>query len=180
MYRRLYFLVPDRAHALSVIKDLSLQGIDPEHIHTLADRRTRTDGLPQPPARQNNDAGARLEKALWNGNLTSFALAFGCLIFLLITRTLNWWLLLPTSVIAMNFIAGLKFSNIPAVNLGEFRDALTHGEILLLVDVPENRATDIEQSVHRHHPEADIGAVDWGSEVFGLWPAPDQRSLRLR
>ena len=168
MYRRLYFLVPGRTQALSVIEDLTRQGIKLDHIHTLADKRTRTDGLPQASQRQENDAGGRLEKILWNGNLISFALAFGCLIFLLITQNLNWWLLLPTSVMAVNFVAGLKFSNMPSTHLGEFRDALAHGEILLLVDVPENRVSDIERSVHRHHPEAAIGGVSWGTEAFGL------------
>ncbi len=168
MYRRLYFLVPGRSHALSILRDLSLQGINPEHIHTLADPRTRTDGLPGATTRQKNDTGNKLEKVLWNGNLISFTLAFGSFIFLLMTRNLNGWLLLPTSVMAVNFIAGLKFSNRPSLHLGEFRDALAHGEILLLVDVPEYRVNDIERSVHRHHPEAAIGGVGWGAEAFGL------------
>jgi len=168
MHRRLYFLVPGRSHALSVIEDLARQGINPERIHALADKRTRKDGLPQASTRQKNDAGGRLEKVLWNSNLISFALAFGCLIFLLITRNLNWWLLLPAGVMTVNFIAGLKFSNLPGTHLGEFRDALAHGEILLLVDVPENRVSEIERSVHRHHPETAIGGVGWGTEAFGL------------
>jgi hypothetical protein len=168
MYRRLYFLVPGRVHALSIIEDLSHQGVNPKRIHTLADKRTRTDGLPQASAGQRNDTGDRLERLLWNGNLISFALAFGCFIFLLITQHMNWWLLLPTSVMAVNFIAGLKFSNLASIHLGEFRDALAHGEILLLVDVPEDRVNDIERSVHHHHPEAAIGGVGWGTQAFGL------------
>ena len=168
MSHKLYFLVPGRAQALSAIKDLSRQGINPEHIQVLADKRTRTDGLMQTATRQNNDAMGRLEKTLWNVNLVSFAAAFGCFIFLLITMHLNWWLLLPSSVMAVNFIAGLNFSNLPYTHLGEFRDALAHGEILLLVDVPENRTSAIEQSMHRHHPVAAVGGTVWGNEAFGL------------
>jgi len=168
MYRRLYFLIPDRLHALSVVDELSRLGIDTEHIHALADPRTRTDGLPHATRRQKDDAGSRLERLFWNGNLISFVLAFGSLIFLLITHNLTWWLLLPITVMAANFIAGLKFSNMPKTHLGEFRDALAHGEILLLVDVPEARVADIEHSVHRHHPEAAIGGVGWGTGALGL------------
>jgi len=124
MHRRLYFLVPGRVDTLSGIAELSRQGINPQCIHTLADKRTRTDGLPQTPDRQNNDAESRLKKALWNGNPISFALALGLLIFLLITQNLNWWLLLPTCVLAVNFIAGLKFSNLPGTRLGELSAAL--------------------------------------------------------
>jgi Flp pilus assembly protein TadB len=168
MSHRLHFLVPGRAEALSVIKDLSRQGINPEHIQVLADKRTRTDGLTQATARQKNDAMSGLEKALWNVNLASFAVALGCFIFLLVTLHLNWWLLLPSSVMAANFIAGLNFSNLPHAHLGEFRDALAHGEILLLVEVPENRTSAIEQSMHRQHPEAAVGGTVWGNEAFGL------------
>ena len=168
MHRRLYFLAPGRVDALAIIEELTRQGINPECIHTLADKRTRTDGLPQAPGRQKNDAGARREKTLWSGNLISFSLAFGLLIFLLITKNLSWWLLLPISVLAVNFIAGLKFSNLPGTYLGVFRDALAHGEILLLVDVPEARSTEIERSVRRNHPEASIRGDDWGTEAFGL------------
>lgn len=168
MDRRLYFLLPDRTHALSVVEDLSRVGIKPECIHALADKRTRMDGLPPASPRQESDTSGKLEKALWNSNLISFALAFGCFIYLLITGHFNGWLLLPTSVMAVNFITGLKFSNLPNTHLGEFRDALAHGEILLLVDVPESRVSEIEHCVHHHHPEAATGGVGWGAHAFGL------------
>ena len=168
MSRRLHFLVPGRTEALSVIKDLSRQGISPEHIQVLADKRTRTDGLMPATTRQKNDATSGLEKILWNVNLVSFATALGCFIFLLITQHLNWWLLLPCSVMAVNFIAALNISNLPYAHLGEFRDALAHGEILLLVDVADNHSSAIEQSMHRQHPEATAGGTVWGNEAFGL------------
>jgi hypothetical protein len=168
MSHRLHFLVPGRTEALSVIKDLSSQGISPEHIQVLADKRTRTDGLTQATIRQKNDATSGLEKTLWNINLISFATALGCFIFLLITLHLNWWLLLPSSMMAVNFIAGLNFSNLPYAHLGEYRDALAHGEILLLVDVPEDHSSAIEQCMHRRHPELTAGVTVWGNEAFGL------------
>ena len=167
MHRRLYFLAPGRVEALSMIEELSRQGIHPGCIQILADKRTRTDGLPQALDSQKNGAENRLEKAFWNGNLVSFALAFGFLIFLLITQNLNWWLLLPTSVLAVNFITGLKYSNLPGNTHCEFRDALAHGEILLLVDVPDASSADIERNVHRRYPEAAIGRTGWGTEAFG-------------
>jgi hypothetical protein len=168
MKRRLFFLVPGRLEALSVIEDLSRQGIKPEHIRFLADKRTRTDGLTQATSRQNNDAEGLMKKTLCNINLISFAVALGCFIFLLITQHLTWSLLLPSSVMAVNFIAGLNFSSLPYTHLGEFRDVLVHGEILLLVDVPESRTATIERNILRHHPEAAIGGAFRENEAFGL------------
>jgi len=169
MYRRVYFLVPDKIRALAVIEDLACMGIDRRFIETLADPRTSTDGLPQAGTVKQKRTGDRLEKFFRNSNLISFIMAFGCLIYLLITRNFNWWLFLPPAVMAANFITGLNinFDNTHTILRGEFREALDQGEILLLVEIPENHAADIEQRVHIHHPETASGAVTWGSEAYG-------------
>lgn len=168
MDRRLYFLIPDRRHALAVVDELVEHGIDREHMHTLGDKRTRLDGLPIASLRQRNDAAQRVEKVCWNANLVCFALALIALIILPVLYGLSWWLLVPMAVMATNFMIGLHFTNIPNTHLGEFRDALAHGEILLIVDVPESRVAEVEQDIHHHHPEATVGGVGWGTQAFGL------------
>ena len=168
MNRRLYFLLPDRSHALSVVDELACTGIDTRHMHALADRRTRLDGLPDATRRQYRNSANSLEKLLWNTNLISFACALSALIVLLITLGLTWWLIIPVATLAVNFVIGLHFSNIPNTHLGEFRDALAHGEILLLVDVPESRVAEVETRLHHRHPEAIPGGVGWGTQAFGL------------
>jgi hypothetical protein len=52
------------------------------------------------------------------------------------------------------------------VHLGEFRDALAHGEVLLMVDVPRGRVSEVEDRVHRHHPEATVGGVGWSADML--------------
>jgi hypothetical protein len=168
MYRRLYFLLPDRQHALSVVEELEEDGIDTDHMHALGDRRTPLGDLPNASLRQEKDTASHLEKLLWNSNLASFSLALSGFIALLIFSGLTWWLLLPLAVMAANFLAGLYFTGLPNTHLGEFRDALGHGEILLMVDVPENQVARIENRVHHQHPEATVGGVGWGTEAFGL------------
>lgn len=168
MNRRLYFLLPDRSHALSVVDELARSGIDTLHMHALADQRTRLDGLPGASRRQYRDSANSLEKVLWNTNLVSFACALTALIVLLITMGPSWWLTIPIGTLAVNFVIGLHFSNIPNTHLGEFRDALAHGEILLLVDVPEVRVAEVEHLVRHRHPEVIPGGVGWGTQAFGL------------
>ena len=56
----------------------------------------------------------------------------------------------------------------PQQGLDEFRDALAHGDILLMVDLPQKRVADIEDRVHHHHPETTLGGVGWESEAFGF------------
>ncbi|MGB5179143.1 MAG: hypothetical protein WBP44_10495 [Gammaproteobacteria bacterium] len=168
MDRRLYFLLPDRAHALRVVDELNKSGISPAQIHALGDRRTRLDGLPTSTLRQARDSANLVEKLLWNANLVSFAVALCVFIALILTLNWNWWLLLPVVIMVANFFAGLGFTSLPNTHLGEFQDALTHGEILLMVDVAETEVAKVEQQVRHQHPEATIGGVGWGAAALGL------------
>ena len=139
MNRRLYFLIPDKSHALSAVYELTRHGINLDHIHTLANKKVRLQSLPN-AGHQFQDPGQRIEDLLWKTNLVIFGLA----------------------------LAGLLFTRVPNVHLDEFRDALAHGEILLMVDVPQTRVAEIEELVHHHHPEATVGGVGWETEVFGF------------
>ena len=167
MNRRLYFLIPDKSHALSVVFELTSHGVDLDHIRALADRKVRLQGLPN-ARHQIQDPGHRIEGLLWKGNLVIFGLALGSLVILLFTRGLDAWLLIPVGIMLASFLGGLLFTRVPNVHLDEFRDALAHGEILLMVDIPQKYVADIEDRVHRHHPETTVGGVGWESEVFGF------------
>jgi hypothetical protein len=168
MKRRLYFLLPDKAHALSVVDELTRERIGIENMHALGSQGTQLEGLPSTSLRQYNDTASHLENFLWNANLLSFVVALGIFIILLITTGWSLWLLVPAAIMMANFLAGLRFTRLPNTHLDEFRDALAHGEILLMVDVPEQRVADIENQVHQHHPEATVGGVGWGTPAFGL------------
>jgi len=168
MNRRLYFLLPDKAHALSVVDELAHEGIGTENMFALGNQGKQLDGLPSASLRQYNDAAGHLESFLWNANLLSFVVALGIFIVLLVTAGWNLWLLAPAAIMLANFLAGLRFVQLPNTHLNEFRDAMSHGEILLMVDVPEQRVADIENQVHHHHPEATVGGVGWGTPAFGL------------
>ena len=66
-----------------------------------------------------------------------------------------------------------RYPDVPATLLGRLAvdsryKGRRHGEILLMVDVTEERVADIENLVHRHHPEATVGGVSWGTPAFGL------------
>ena len=168
MKRRLYFLLPDKAHALSVVDELAHERISIENMHALGSQGTQLDDLPSASLRQYNDTANHLENFLWNANLLSFVVALGIFIVLLVTTGWNLWLLVPAAIMMANFLAGLRFTRLPNTHLDEFRDAMAHGEILLMVDVPEQQVADIENLVHHHHPEATVGGVSWGTPAFGL------------
>lgn len=162
MKRRLYFLLPDVEHTRAVINELQMTGLSTGQLHALAGPGTDLQNLPRATERQRRDTGKRLEALFWNGNLAVFSIALVTLVVMAYLQTAWYWLLLPATVMLVSFMLGEEFTRrIPNVHLSEFRDALQHEEILLMVDVPAGAVTDVEDRVHRRHPEAVTGGVGW-------------------
>jgi len=169
MKRRLYFLLPDTVHAQAVVNDLQAFGINPEAMHALAQPGVGLGDLPAATGRQRADSGARLETILWDGNLAIFTLAFLAQIALAYSGFSGFWLLLPAAVMLVTFVMGLVLTTrLPNVHLSEFRDAMRHGELLLMVDVPVWQVARVEALVHKHHPEAAIGGVSWHIDALHI------------
>jgi len=162
MKRRLYFLLPDTLHARELVQELQQHGIERRHIHAIAGQGVDPGDLPQATPQQRGDMAARIEQVLWLGNLTVFFMALLLLIIMALLQSGWFWLLLPAGIMLVSFLAGLGFtSRVPNVHLAEFRDALRHAEVLLLVDVPIRQVARVEELVHRSHPEAAAGGVGW-------------------
>ena len=166
MLRRLFFLFPDEPHAQRVVDKLVSLDIPEQRIHALARDELRT--LPQATQRQKNDTAFYLEKLLWKANLAVFTLAFITFIIAVIAGEFVWSMI-SLALMAVTFIAGEQFVvHVPDVHLSEFSDALSHGEILLMIDLPLNRVTEIEDFVHHKYPEAAVGGVGWSIDAFGI------------
>lgn len=169
MKRRLYFLLPDNAHTRVVVKDLKAFGIHNDAMHTMAEPDIDLSDLPVATRKQYKDPGARLETILWEGNLAIFFIALLALISTA-SMGLGWfWLLLPATIMLVTFAMGVVFtSRVPNAHLSGFQDAMRHGEILLMVDVPVWRVERVESLVHKHHPEAFVGGVGWHTDVLHI------------
>jgi hypothetical protein len=160
--RRLYFLLPDAAHARAVVAKLETNGIERKDTHVIAAKGIDTEGLPLASPNQSMDLGARLETIFWDGNLVVFFLALVALIVLILMNVSWLWLALASIIMLTTFIVGVGFTKyIPNVHLSEFADALRHQEILLMVDVPTGQVARVETLVHHNHPEAINGGVGW-------------------
>jgi len=167
LYRRLYFLFPTVAHARRVTDELIDAGVDSQHIHAVAREDVDLSSLPKTTVRQREDAAGRIESMGWNANLVLFALA--AIAFLVSFFLGSLWLgMAGLVVMGATFIGGAWFAvRVPDVHLGE-REAMAHGEIVLMVDVSPTRVAAIEDLVHRRHPEANVGGVGWSIEGLGI------------
>ena len=160
MLRRLFFLFPDTEHAQRVVDALVERDVQMRRIHAIA-KGVSLGTLPEATERQKKDTKFRLEWFIWNTNLMLFIIA--------VTVFIASLGLLSLFVMLLTFIMGEQFAvKVPDVQLTEFTDALAHGEVLLMVDVPVYRVAEIEGYVHHHHPEAAIGGVSWTIDSLGI------------
>lgn len=167
MLRRLFFLFPDEPHAQMAVDQLFFSGLKQRHIHAIA-RNVELATLPAASERQKADTTFQLERILWTANLLVFLIA---LLALLISFPMGSVVLALSSfsVMLVSFIAAEQFVvRVPDVHLTEFTDALSHGEILLMIDVPYYRVHEVEDYVRYNHPEAVAGGVGWTLDAFGI------------
>lgn len=167
MDRRLYFLLPGADPVQKILEELLATGIDRQHIHVVAQNPERLSGLPADIQAKPVDPAQHLERRLWNLNLGLFAVALVAFVAALYFDA-GAWAVLPLAVMVATFIAGMLFTHVPNTHLDEFRDALRHGELLLVVDGPRGRVKEIEDLVHRHHPEAAVGGVGWSKDTLHI------------
>ncbi len=167
LLRRLYFLFPDAATTAAAVHELSQRGVDQRHMHALARSAAEAEHLPLASTAQRRDLSRRLETLLWDGNLGLFFVALALLVIALYQ---DWALLavLMAAAMVVTFLLGLRATLLPDVHLEEFQDALAHGEVLLMIDVPKSRVAEVEDHVHRHHPAATVGGVGWSVEGMEL------------
>lgn len=166
MLRRLYFVLPSTSSTTNILAELQQAGIEPRHL-AVASRtpeKIHIQGLRTRDA--VHDRGDQIEHALWNLNLLLFGIAALTFISQLLMQGLTAWLLVPLTVMAATFIAGLRFTHIPNTHLHEFADALHHGELVLMADVEPAQVASIEELVRQHHPDAAVGGIGWSSDLL--------------
>ena len=161
MERRIFFAFPEPGQARSAVSELLAAGIPRTDIHAVAlDPRAVAD-LPPATAEQQRDRTWRLETTYWRTNL---ALFFVALVGLLaaVYAGMPVLAILALGIMGLTFVTGERFAvRLPHAHLDEQSVPLHHGEVVLMVDLPEGRVHDVEEVVSRRHPEVGLGGVGW-------------------
>jgi hypothetical protein len=156
MRRRLYFLFPDRSRAERVGAEVAEAGVPSHRIHLLTG--TDLEHSSRTLFGRRIDKGHRRETIAWDGNLGVFFLALALAVVFAATGIL-WAAAVMAAIMVVTFTAGFLATFLPDVHMDDFREALAHGEILMVVEVNKQRVNEIEALVHKHHPEAVVGGV---------------------
>ena len=157
MRRRLYFLLPDLGSAIQTANDLLLARVEDAAMHFLARRGMSLGKLREASYLQKSDAVHGAEVGFALGGLGGFLI--GVYIYLTPPDGVSLQLvtvLIGTVVGAVfgAWAASLVAMSVPNSRLKAFHGEIESGKILLMVDVPPSRIDEIQELVHRRHPEA--------------------------
>lgn len=161
MFRRLHFLLPNAKLAQNVVNELLSLGINSQQIHTYAEHNQPIESLRPATENQSHDKAQKIENIIWLGNL----ILFGVFLSLFIVSIISSYYLFSLAclgVMLISFASGNFFArHIPHVHFNQFKDALSHNELLMMIDIPDDKVDEIESSIHRHHPAAIEGGSSW-------------------
>lgn len=166
---RLYFLVPDAKIARQVVDELLLARIEERNIHVIARAGTPLEDLPEAGLKEKSD----LVKAAQKG--TAIGGATGLLAGLVAVTVPPAGLVLGGGAVLATTLAGAGFGawassligvSVPNSELKRFEQAIEAGQLLILVDVPQDRVDEIATLVKGHHFEVDIAGTEPTKPAF--------------
>ncbi len=160
MYRRLFFLFPNKEDAQKAVQNLMSIKISLRQMHVLSKPGANLEGLPAPSPNQRRDMHTKIEDTLWNLNLGIFFTAL--IIFVASFINANFILCaIAFLVMAATYWTGYYYLTKPTIHLSGFHAAFEHNEILLMVDIPKNQISTVERVVHNKCPSASEEGISW-------------------
>ena len=163
MRRRLYFLLPDLGSAIQTANDLLLARVEDSSMHFLGRRGMSLGELHEANYLQKSDAVHGAELGFVLGGLGGFLIG----IYIYLTPPAGVALQLVTVLISTvigalfgAWAASLVAMSVPNSRLKPFQKEINSGKLLLMVDVPPSRIEEIQDLVHRRHPEATSHGIE--------------------
>ena len=157
MRRRLYFLLPDIACSRAILKEILLARIECRHIHFLSRRDTLPDDLPEASVLQKTDIVHGAQVGIAIGGLVG-AIAGGLVVFFppegTTLKLITILLVALGGALFGAWVSSMVASSVPNSRLKHFHAEMEAGQVLMMVDVPMRRVTEICELVARRHPEA--------------------------
>jgi hypothetical protein len=161
--KRIYFLVPDLDRAKTIVDELLVARIEERHIHILAKRGTPLGDLPEATVFQKTDFVAATERGLALGGITGTLAGLVAIAFPAGPVIGGGALILGGALAGAgigSWLAGMVGLSVGNTRLKPYEDAIEHGKLLLMVDVPRDRVEEIHELVRKHHPEAEFEGTE--------------------
>jgi hypothetical protein len=164
MQQRVYFLVPDVKTAHKVVEGLLLAHVEERHIHILAKQGTPLEALPEASILQRSDFVPALERGAAVGGTVGTLAGLAAIAFAPATAIVAAGGVILASAVAGTglgaWISGMIGVSVSNTRLEQFEQAIERGELLMMVDVPAQRSTEIIELIKTHHPDANPEGTD--------------------
>lgn len=163
--KRLYFLIPNKGVAHALVTELRANGVSEDHIHIVAHEKMELDNLPEANLTHNSDLIPALERGAVTGGVAGLLAGLAVVAFPPAGIVIGTGAVLATTLAGAGFgawVSGMIGVRLPNTELKEYEDRIRQGELMMLVDVDEDRADAVAETIRRHHPEVEIkvGAPD--------------------
>ena len=160
--RRIYFLLPDEVSCEAIVDELESIDIPLQHLHVIRNFEDGESHLPRANVWQRSNLGGSIIVGGLLGSLAGFIAGVMIIVTPLSGEKPGWEIVSLVSVIGAlmgafinSMVSGGDFNH----QLDTFRNAITHGQVLLMVDVPAGQQKSIADRVLEQHPEAHLGTV---------------------
>ena len=169
MRRRLYFMLPDVPSARSMLDELLLARIEEKHMRFYAREGALPADMPEANFLQKTDLVHGTEIGMLIGG--AVGLGAGILLVLfplegLQVRTLAILVAGIGGAVFGAWVSGMAAAAIPNSRLKAFDAGIERGQVLLIIDVPYRRVTEIERTIEKRHPEVKFGGMEPHTPVF--------------
>jgi len=154
--KRIYFLIPNIEVAKKIVNELLLERVEERHMHVLAKRGTPMENLPEASHFQKSDFIPALEQGLTLGGFTGLISGVVAMLYPGGPMLAGGTILATTLAGAVfgAFMSSMVGSSVGNRHIKQFADAIEKGEFLMMIDIPRRRVEEIEEIVHRNHPES--------------------------
>lgn len=173
MTTRLYFLVPDEESAEKVTQTLRENGISEETIYAVANQEKHTlgDDIPEAGLLQQSDVVNAAKRGATIGGAAGLFAGLTAVVLTPMGLIAAGGALLGASLAgatAGTWTSTMIGVSVPNSDLNAFQDAIDEGQIMMLVDVEEDRAEDTKKLVLIAYPEAVIGTGTIESDALAM------------
>ncbi|SEK26788.1 DUF1269 domain-containing protein [Halomonas daqiaonensis] len=163
---RLYFLTPDLDTTVNIARELDELGLSKDQVHVTGEnwRQLEKRGVHNATLRETSDVVNAAKRGLIYG--LPLGLVLGVVTYYALENMIGdmSFLMIAIGMTVFGGLFGIWSStmigvSVPDVKIEKYKDDLGEGAFLMMVDVPNNRESEINSVIHRHHPEVVIDKV---------------------
>lgn len=161
--KRIYFIVPDRDMARAIVNELLVARVEERHIHILAKRGTDLQELPEASILQKSDFVPAVQRGLALGGAVGTLAGLVGIAVAPAAAVIAGGVILASSLAGAGvgaWISGMVGLNVGNTRHKQFEDAIEHGALLMMIDVPVSRVEEVEDLIKSHHPEAELEGTE--------------------